>query len=200
MVKCYILACQGDDYERQLKEQITGSVNNYAYDLDNTGIFAPYNVKDTLEHIGDAVENYLPSRGKKAKIVLMGYPRIFDGHASSDPLQPSSPTIQFSAAEMEMLNRLSDYMATEEPMTAALKAAGEEVSFANPISGFGIHGACDDDPWILPVNFNKTGEGDFGDLFDGCISDGLRCAEPDVHASEHKGRQRVRSGTSVSPG
>ncbi|MEU8319712.1 SGNH/GDSL hydrolase family protein [Nonomuraea sp. NPDC048881] len=172
--KCYLWDCQGNAYEQELQEKITGSVNNYLYDLDGKGP-VPYNGKDTLERISDAVQNDSSTRGKKAKIVLMGYPRIFDGNPG--PAQPCSSTINFSGTEKEMLNRLSDFMAAQEAsMAAGLSAAGKEVSFANPISKFGLHGACDADPWIIPVNFTQTGEGDFGDTFNGCLTDGIRCA------------------------
>ncbi|WP_157254949.1 SGNH/GDSL hydrolase family protein [Nonomuraea typhae] len=191
---CYLWACQGDDYEQRLRTDIAGSVNNYLRDPDGTG-FVPYNVKDTLERIDTDVKNSLSSRGKKAKIVLMGYPRIFDGQTASDPLQSCSSTINFSAPEKDMLNRLSDYMATQESsMTATLKAAGREVSFANPISKFGIHGACDDDPWIIPVTFTDTGGGDFGDLPDCLLNDGVRCAS---RTSMHPNTKGVAAYTEV---
>lgn len=173
--KCYLWSCQGD--EQQLQQDIAGAVNHWVYDLDRNGTMVAYNVRDTLELIGDAVQNQLPARAKKAKIVLMGYPRIFDGNAISDPRLPCRSTVNFTATEMEMLNRLSDFVAAQESsMVASLKAAGDEVSFANPISQFGTHGVCDDDPWIIPVNFQDTGGGDFGDLPDCVLNDGARCA------------------------
>jgi hypothetical protein len=193
--RCYIWACQGDDYEQELEARITGVVNNYEYDLDENGVNIPYNAKDTLERIGDAVQNHSPARAMKAKVVLMGYPRIFDGAPASAPLQACGSTINFSAPEMEMLNRLSDFMATQESsMVAVLKSAGEEVSFANPIPKFGIHGACDDDPWIIPVNFENTGGGDFGDLPDCAIKDNGRCAS---RTSMHPNAKGIAAYTQV---
>ncbi|MGN9837564.1 hypothetical protein ACTMTI_05520 [Nonomuraea sp. H19] len=100
-----------------------------------------------------------------------------NGGAEEHDRLPCRSTFNFTAAEMEVLNRLSDFMAAQESsMVAGLKVAGEEVSFANPISQFGTHGVCDDDPWIIPVNFEDTGGGDFGDLSDCLVNDNGRCA------------------------
>ncbi|MFB4293271.1 hypothetical protein ACBI99_36915 [Nonomuraea sp. ATR24] len=177
VTNCWVVACNTQEIEANKKADISGAVSAFVCDLDKDGVFeTPCNVKDVLEKIDLKVKNYLPARAKKAKVVLMGYPRVFDGDPNHEGNQCSTMS-QFSWWEVEMLNRLADHMAAEQStLAAALKASGKEVSYANPIAQFGAHGACDDDQWVIPVSFARTGEGDFGDVFDGCLTDGLRCA------------------------
>ncbi|GAB1818577.1 SGNH/GDSL hydrolase family protein [Herbidospora sp. RD11066] len=160
---CYLINCKagGSPYEDQLRARITDVLNT----KQEFGL--PANVADILQRIEEKTKNKDGSRGKKAKIVLMGYPNVVGSTVCS----------RFDQDEVGMLQRLSAHFVTEAKNTVrVLRDAGNEVSFADSLPAFAGHGACDAGPWVNPVMFTKTGPGDFTDFWDGCMADGGRCA------------------------
>ncbi|WP_169988892.1 hypothetical protein [Microbispora sp. H10836] len=160
---CYLIICKagGSPYEDQLRARITDVLNT------KTEYNLPANVADILQQIESRTHNKDGNRGKKAKIVLMGYPNVVGGTVCQ----------RFDQDEIGMLQRLADHFVTEAKNTVrVLRDAGNEVSFADSLPAFAGHGACDADPWVNKVIFTKTGPGDFTDIWDGCIADGGRCA------------------------
>ena len=77
------------------------------------------------------------ARAPYAKVVVVGYPRIFMG-------EDCNAFTWFSPAEQTRLNQMADLINTRT--AAAASAAG--FSFANPTSRFLGHAVCDADEWI----------------------------------------------------
>ncbi|WP_432867430.1 hypothetical protein [Microbispora rosea] len=160
IAECYALNCNDDD--GHFEADIPAVLNYRTVSGD------PANVANILQQIESKTENGDAARGKKAKIVLMGYPDVFG----------SAPDCaHFDTYERATLHGVAEYLVNETKDTVRiLRDAGLEVSFADSMPAFTGHGVCDSDRWINPVMFTKTGPGDFGDLWDGCITDGVRCA------------------------
>ena len=77
------------------------------------------------------------SRAPYAKVVVVGYPRIFMG-------EDCNAFTWFSPAEESRLNQTADLLNSR--LAAAASAAG--FSFADPTSRFIGHAVCDRDEWI----------------------------------------------------
>src|SRR6476660_9515260 len=77
------------------------------------------------------------SRAPYARVVVVGYPRIFNG-------QDCNAFTWFSPAEESRLNQTADLLNSR--LAAAASAAG--FSFADPTSRFVGHAVCDADEWI----------------------------------------------------
>lgn len=77
------------------------------------------------------------SRAPYAKVVVVGYPRIFNG-------EDCNALTWFSPAEESRLNQTADLLNSR--LASAASAAG--FSFADPTSRFVGHAVCDDDEWI----------------------------------------------------
>jgi lysophospholipase L1-like esterase len=77
------------------------------------------------------------SRAPYAKVVVVGYPRIFNG-------EDCNAFTWFSPAEESRLNQTADLLNSR--LASAASAAG--FSFANPTSRFVGHAVCDNDEWI----------------------------------------------------
>ena len=77
------------------------------------------------------------SRAPYAKVVVVGYPRIFNG-------EDCNAFTWFSPAEESRLNQTADLLNSR----LATAASGAGFSFANPTSRFVGHAVCDSDEWI----------------------------------------------------
>jgi lysophospholipase L1-like esterase len=77
------------------------------------------------------------SKAPNAKVVVVGYPRIFMG-------EDCNAGTWFSPSEMSRLNQTADLLNSK---TSAAATAGG-FSFANPTSRFVGHAVCDDVEWI----------------------------------------------------
>ena len=77
------------------------------------------------------------SRSPYAKVVIVGYPRIFNG-------EDCNALTWFSPEEESRLNQTADLLNSR--LSSAASAAG--FSFANPTSRFVGHAVCDADEWI----------------------------------------------------
>ncbi len=96
------------------------------------------------------------SRAPQAKVVVVGYPRIFNG-------EDCNVLTFFSPAEMTRLNQTADQLNSR--LAAAASARG--FTFANPTTRFTGHAWCAPDEWInglhTPIENayhpNKAGQG-----------------------------------------
>lgn len=88
-------------------------------------------------HTQVATISQIRSRLPYAKVVVVGYPRIFNG-------EDCNAFTWFSPAEQSRLNQTADLLDTR--LATAASAAG--FSFANPTSRFIGHAVCADDEWI----------------------------------------------------
>jgi hypothetical protein len=77
------------------------------------------------------------SRAPYAKVVVVGYPRIFNG-------EDCNAFRWFSPAEESRLNQTADLLNSR----LATSAVGAGFSFAKPTSRFVGHAVCDSDEWI----------------------------------------------------
>jgi lysophospholipase L1-like esterase len=77
------------------------------------------------------------SRAPYAKVVVVGYPRIFNG-------EDCNAATWFSPAEESRLNATADLINSKTSAQAAAKGFG----FANPTSRFVGHAVCDDVEWL----------------------------------------------------
>ena len=77
------------------------------------------------------------AKAPNAKVVVVGYPRIFMG-------EDCNAGTWFSPAEMTRLNQTADLLNSR----TATQASAKGFSFANPTSRFVGHAVCDDVEWI----------------------------------------------------
>ena len=77
------------------------------------------------------------SKAPNAKVVIVGYPRVFNG-------EDCNAATFFSPAEETRLNQTADLLNSK--LAAAATARG--FSFANPTSRFVGHAVCDDPEWL----------------------------------------------------
>lgn len=97
----------------------------------------------------------IKSRASTAKVIVVGYPRIFNG-------EDCNLLTWFSPTEESRLNTTADLL-NSKTQTAALNAG---FTFANPTSKFLGHAVCDDVEWINGLSSpviesyhpNKTGQ------------------------------------------
>jgi hypothetical protein len=77
------------------------------------------------------------SKAPNAKVVVVGYPRIFNG-------EDCNAGTWFSPEEEARLNQTADLLNS----TTSAQASARGFSFANPTSRFVGHAVCDDPEWI----------------------------------------------------
>lgn len=77
------------------------------------------------------------SKAPNAKVVIVGYPRIFQG-------EDCNALTWFSPAEEARLNSMADLLNSKTSAAASAKG----FAFANPTSRFIGHAVCDDVEWL----------------------------------------------------
>jgi len=88
----------------------------------------------------------IKSKAPNAKVVIVGYPRLFMG-------EDCNAGTFFSASEMTRLNQTADLLNSKTSAAAAAKG----FAFANPTSRFTGHAVCNNPEWINGLS-NPTGE------------------------------------------
>ncbi|MFC4616296.1 GDSL-type esterase/lipase family protein [Cellulomonas algicola] len=110
------------------------------------------------DEVGPAVTETLLAirdRGENAKVMLMGYPKLFSGHVCLDPV-----SIAIDASEVDWLNRVSELLNAE--MSAAVDRANdiegtEFATFASPVEAFDGKTICGGSPaYIHSVMWDKS--------------------------------------------
>ncbi|MBA3529339.1 MAG: SGNH/GDSL hydrolase family protein [Propionibacteriaceae bacterium] len=84
----------------------------------------------------------IKSQAPNARVVLAGYPHIFNG-------QDCHPATFFSAREEQRLNDATDELNT----LLRTKVADAGMNFVNPVPSFWGHAVCDDPEWINGLSF-----------------------------------------------
>ncbi|WP_051760769.1 hypothetical protein [Herbidospora cretacea] len=172
------IRCRPGDFGDDLRADILETLNT------RVTLGEQANVANILKEIEYDADNKSPSRGKKAKIVLMGYPDI----AGASP--PLTLCGQFGIDAVGVLGRASTFFAAEARRTVeGLKNNGFEVSFADPLPAFQGHGTCGTDRWVNDLMFGKTGPGDFTDVWTGCLGGSVRCASRSSFHPTKRGAQ-----------
>ena len=94
-------------------------------------------INNTLPGRLSTLYSAIRTRAPKAKVVVVGYPRIFMG-------EDCNAGTWFSPAEITRLNQTADLLNSRTSAQASAKG----FSFANPTSRFVGHAVCDDVEWI----------------------------------------------------
>ena len=94
-------------------------------------------INNTLPGALSTLYTTIRSKAPNAKVVIVGYPRIFNG-------EDCNAGTWFSPSEETRLNQTADLLNSK--LSAAAAAKG--FSFANPTSRFVGHAVCDDVEWL----------------------------------------------------
>jgi len=111
-------------------------------------------IDDTMPEV-EAVLRKINEEAPNAKIVLLGYPLLFNENVT---LCVSG----VGGAGMIRINNMGEYMeAKQQALVTSLKSAGLPVSFESPDSDFEGKRACDDNEGINKIVAAQVGDGDF---------------------------------------
>jgi lysophospholipase L1-like esterase len=102
-------------------------------DIDNANAF----IRNTLPARLDGLYNTIRGRAPNATVVVVGYPRIFNG-------QECNFGARISSGEQAELNKTADLLA----MTTAARAAAHGFGFVDPRSAFTGHAICSTAEWL----------------------------------------------------
>ena len=103
-------------------------------------------INNTLPGALSTLYATIKSKAPNAKVVIVGYPRIFNG-------EDCNAATWFSPAEETRLNQTADLMNSK----ISAQAAAKGFTFANPTSRFVGHAVCDDVEWLNGLS-NPIGE------------------------------------------
>jgi lysophospholipase L1-like esterase len=120
-------------------------------------------IRNTLPGRLDSLYNAIRSRATTAKVVVVGYPRLFNG-------EDCNAATWFSPTDESLLNQTADLMDS----TLAGRAAAHGFAFVNPESAFIGHAVCDDVEWINGLSSpimesyhpNRSGQTGYANLVD----------------------------------
>ncbi|HEY6737345.1 MAG TPA: SGNH/GDSL hydrolase family protein [Actinopolymorphaceae bacterium] len=94
-------------------------------------------IRDTLPGRLDQVYSAIRSRAPHARVVVVGYPRLFNG-------EECNIAARISPGEQAELNETADLLAT----TIAARANAHGFTFVDVRSAFDGHAVCDDVEWV----------------------------------------------------
>ncbi|SFP03505.1 GDSL-like Lipase/Acylhydrolase family protein [Amycolatopsis arida] len=94
-------------------------------------------IRDTLPGRLDSLYTAIRNRAPSARVVVVGYPRLFNG-------EECNLAARISPGEQAELNETADLLAT----TIAGRAAAHGFAFVDPRSAFTGHAVCDDVEWV----------------------------------------------------
>ncbi len=137
--------------------QCTIPFNNCTGDVDAAKAF----MQNTLPGRLDNVYNEISSRAPNARVVVVGYPRLFDGTTCLG-------ATDITANEEAQLNSAADLMAS----VISGVASAHGFAFADPRSAFSPHEICSSSEWLNGVSWpidesyhpNASGHGGYADV------------------------------------
>jgi len=94
-------------------------------------------ISNTLPGRLDGLYSAIRSRAPHAQVVVVGYPRLFNG-------EECNLVARISPTEQSQLNQAADLLAT----TIRARASAHGFGYADPRSSFAGHSVCDDVEWI----------------------------------------------------
>ena len=109
----------------------------WAGDCDGAVDGAQAYIRSTLPARLTTLYTSIRSRSPQAKVVVVGYPHVFNG-------EDCNAATWFSPAEETRLNQTADQLNAR----LATAAAARGFSFANPTSRFTGHAVCDSPEWV----------------------------------------------------
>jgi lysophospholipase L1-like esterase len=102
-------------------------------EINNSNTF----ISNTLPGLLDGLYNTIRGRAPNATVVVVGYPRVFNG-------QECNALARISSGEQAELNKTADHLST----TIAARAAAHGFRFVDPRSAFTGHAVCDSVEWL----------------------------------------------------
>ena len=96
-------------------------------------------IRDELPARLDAVYAAIRRRARRAKVVVLGYPRLFAA-------TPCGAAPFFTRAELRQLNRTADLL--RDTIRARVTAAGHGFAFRDAVAPFAGHEICSRRPWL----------------------------------------------------
>ncbi len=124
-------------------------------------------ISSTLPAALDSLYTSIRSKAPSAKVVVVGYPRIFNG-------EDCNAGTWFSPSEETRLNQTADQLNAK----IANRAAAKGFSFVNPTSAFVGHAVCDNVEWLNGLSNpiresyhpNRNGQTGYANLVDDYLS------------------------------
>lgn len=122
--------------------------------------------KNVLPGNLDALYGDIASDAPDATVVVVGYPRLFNG-------RNCSPLTFFTKREMTKLNAAADLL----DKTIRQRAKAHHFAFADPRHAFTGHAICSADPWLNDLTYpvdesfhpNADGQSGYADLVEGYL-------------------------------
>jgi lysophospholipase L1-like esterase len=111
-------------------------------DINNARSF----ITNTLRGQLDALYTEIETRAPNAEVIVVGYPRLFNG-------EECNLGARISSAEQSSLNGVADLLAT----TTSALAVAHGFGFVDPRASFNTHRICDDVEWLNGLS-NPVGE------------------------------------------
>jgi len=120
-------------------------------------------IRNTLPGRLDGLYNAIRSHATTAKVVVVGYPRIFNG-------EDCNAATFFSPSDESLLNQTADLLDS----TISARASAHGFAFVNPEAAFVGHAVCDNPEWINGLSNpimesyhpNPSGQTGFANLVD----------------------------------
>ena len=138
-------------------------------DINNANNF----IRNTLPAQLDATYDLIRSRAPNATVIVVGYPRIFNG-------QECNFGARISSGEQAELNKSADLLTT----TIGARAAAHGFGFVDPRSAFTGHAICDATEWVNGLSNpimesyhpNTNGQAGYTQLLAGKLGVNVRAA------------------------
>jgi lysophospholipase L1-like esterase len=127
-------------------------------------------IRNTLPGLLDNVYNQIRAKAPSARVVVVGYPRLFNG-------ETCNLAARISTQEEAALNTTADILAT----TISGRASAHGFSFLDPRSAFTGHAICDDTEWLNGLSNpitesyhpNQAGHQGYANLLQSVLSAGV---------------------------
>jgi lysophospholipase L1-like esterase len=124
-------------------------------------------IRNTLPGALDSLYALVRSKAPNATVVVVGYPRIFNG-------EDCNAGTWFSPSEESRLNGTADLLNS----TISGRASAKGFSFVNPTSAFTGHAVCDSTEWINGLSNpiresyhpNRSGQSGYANLVDNYLT------------------------------
>nr|WP_042191635.1 SGNH/GDSL hydrolase family protein [Kibdelosporangium sp. MJ126-NF4]CEL20198.1 putative secreted hydrolase [Kibdelosporangium sp. MJ126-NF4]CTQ97423.1 putative secreted hydrolase [Kibdelosporangium sp. MJ126-NF4] len=116
---------------------ITQCAKPWPYTCTNEITNANATIRNTIPGRLDSLYNAIRGRAPNAKVVVVGYPRLFNG-------EECNALARISPGEQTELNKSADLLAG----VISARAAAHGFTFVDPRSAFAGHAVCDDTEWL----------------------------------------------------
>ncbi|MEU9081519.1 GDSL-type esterase/lipase family protein [Streptomyces sp. NPDC048357] len=127
----------------------------YANDPKPVAVHEPELIATTIKPKITQILAEIRDQAPDAKIVLMGYPRLFS---------PTACIVEYNDREVALFNSWADVL--NDRMRDAAAATGDaNTVFTSPRDKFIGHAVCDGPHFMNPISFTRNGPGDFTEVY-----------------------------------